>query len=214
MPQPGPSCSAPGGPSMIVKLNPVGNGPTGLLQGFEAMRVHSLLFQRTNEPFHRAILLRTMRRDEFLPQAVAANQSRVIAARKDQTVTASQQERFRYPAQGAKTGDRACSEAFDAAVALPRATGASPAIHACGRRSPAPAWPTATTGPRRNTGQSTNADSAQSPPTAWSGYAAAGRWPACEPAANELEYALHGVLVEAQQIRHCPVAKRRRLLDH
>lgn len=51
----------------------------GMLQGFKAVPGGALLLQRPDESFNHAILLRTMRRDELLPQAVAAHQRRVAA---------------------------------------------------------------------------------------------------------------------------------------
>lgn len=87
---------------MVVKLNPVGNHPTGVLQRLESMPMHALLFKHTDHQFDHAVLLWAMRRDELLPQAIAANQRRVISARKNEPVIASQQERLRNPPQRAE----------------------------------------------------------------------------------------------------------------
>ena len=56
---------------MVVKLNPVGNHPAGVLQSFEPMPMHALLFKHAYHSLNHAVLLWTVRRDELLPQAMA-----------------------------------------------------------------------------------------------------------------------------------------------
>lgn len=70
---------------MIVGTDPVANSPVSMLQGFK-VAMDALLLQRPEHPFHLAILLRGIGRDEFLAQAIALHQSRVAAAGKDQAV--------------------------------------------------------------------------------------------------------------------------------
>ena len=59
----------------------------------------ALLLQRADDPFHHAVLLRAMRRDEFLLQAIAARQGGVFPARENQAVIAAQKERLLYLGQ-------------------------------------------------------------------------------------------------------------------
>lgn len=68
---------------MVVKLDPVGNGAAGMLQRLEAVSVYALLFERADHALDHSVLLRTVRRDERLPQTVTAYQSRVVAADED-----------------------------------------------------------------------------------------------------------------------------------
>lgn len=71
---------------VAVKQYPIANHASGVLLGFEATPMRALLLQGPDDPLHHPILLRTMRRDELLPQSVAAHQARVVAAGKDQAV--------------------------------------------------------------------------------------------------------------------------------
>jgi len=53
---------------MVTKCNSVADHAAGMLQGFEAMPVHALLLQRSDHALHHAVLLRAVRRYEFLLQ--------------------------------------------------------------------------------------------------------------------------------------------------
>jgi len=64
-------------PLVVVKLDPVANDTTGVLQSFKAVTVDTLFLQRTDHPLHQAVLLRGVRGDEFLLQTVAFDQRRV-----------------------------------------------------------------------------------------------------------------------------------------
>ena len=64
----------------VVELDPVPDGAGGVLDAFEAVSMHALLFQRPYDAFDHTVLLRAMRGDELLLQAIAADQSRVMAA--------------------------------------------------------------------------------------------------------------------------------------
>lgn len=57
---------------MVVKTDPVANHTAGMLDGFEAVPMGTLLFKSPDDAFHHAILLWAMLRDELLAQAVAA----------------------------------------------------------------------------------------------------------------------------------------------
>lgn len=47
-------------PLVVIELDPVANGTTGLLQGFEAVPVDALLLQRADHPLNQAVLLRSV----------------------------------------------------------------------------------------------------------------------------------------------------------
>ena len=81
------------GALLVVEPNPVRYHPTGMLQRLKPLPVHTLLLDRTNDSLHQSVLLRAMRRDEFLLQAVAFDQSGIAAAYEHQSVVRSQQER-------------------------------------------------------------------------------------------------------------------------
>ncbi len=53
--------------------SPVANNTTGVLWGLEPVTMRTLFFQRPNHPFHHAVLLRAIRRDELLLPTVATN---------------------------------------------------------------------------------------------------------------------------------------------
>ena len=93
-------------PLGVVELNPVADYTAGVLLGLEPMSMHALLFQCPDDPFHHAVLLRAMRRDEFLFQTVAAHQAGEGATGEDQTVVRAQQEGYRYSTQCAEAGNQ------------------------------------------------------------------------------------------------------------
>ena len=59
---------------VIVELDPVTDCAACLCQAFEAMTMDTLLFQGTDQTLHHAVLLRAMRCDELLFQAVATDE--------------------------------------------------------------------------------------------------------------------------------------------
>lgn len=71
---------------MVVKTNPVADDAAGMLQEFKPVPIGALLLQRPDDAFNHAVLLRAMRRDEPLAQAVATHQRRIAAAREHQAV--------------------------------------------------------------------------------------------------------------------------------
>jgi hypothetical protein len=81
------------GPLVVVELDPIADHAAGVLQGFEAVAVDALLFQRADHPLHETVLLRGVGRDELLLQAVTFDQRRLVAAGEDQAVVRAQQER-------------------------------------------------------------------------------------------------------------------------
>ena len=73
-------------PPVVVESDPVSNGSHGVQLAFEAMPMHALLLERANDALDHPVLLWAMRGDKLLPQAIAANQSRIMATGKDQPI--------------------------------------------------------------------------------------------------------------------------------
>jgi hypothetical protein len=46
-------------------MDPVTDRPAGMLQRFKPLPVDALLFEGSDHPFHRSVLLRVVRRDEL-----------------------------------------------------------------------------------------------------------------------------------------------------
>ncbi len=61
-----------------------------MLDAFVGVAKRSLLLGRPDEALDHAVLLRAVRRDELLAQAVAPHQCGVLAGREDQPVTPSE----------------------------------------------------------------------------------------------------------------------------
>ena len=78
---------------LVVENNPVRYHPIRMLQSHKSLPVHTLLLDRTNDPLHQSVLFRSMRRDEFLLQAIAINLPCVAVACEHQPVVTSQQKR-------------------------------------------------------------------------------------------------------------------------
>ncbi len=72
--------------SVVVKAYPVADHAAGMLQGFKAVPVGTLLFERSNDAFDHTVLLRAMWRDEFLSKAVAANQCGIATTGKNEPI--------------------------------------------------------------------------------------------------------------------------------
>ncbi len=81
------------GPSGVVKTDPLSDDTHGVFLGFEAMTMHALFFQRSDNAFDHAVLLWAVRRDELLAKTVVAHDQRVGPRGKDQAVIRPQQER-------------------------------------------------------------------------------------------------------------------------
>ena len=90
---------------MVVEVDPVPDQATGMLQRFEAVPVHALFLERADHPLDQTVLLRAVRRDEFLTQSVAS-QGREAAAGEDQPIVRTQQERLGYSAQRGEARDQ------------------------------------------------------------------------------------------------------------
>ena len=74
----------------VVELDPIGDDSHRMLLGLEAMPMHTLLFQCPDHTFDPAVLLRAVRRDEPLAQAVAVHQRGIIATAEHQAVVRTQ----------------------------------------------------------------------------------------------------------------------------
>ena len=77
-----------------------------MLQRLKPLPVNTLLLDRSNDSLHQPVLLRAMRRDEFLLQTVTLDQSGIAAACEHQSVVAPQQKRHCHPAKRAITVDQ------------------------------------------------------------------------------------------------------------
>ena len=60
------------GPFLVIPVDPVPNDPPRLLKGLERVLPDALLFQTPKKPFDHPVLLRRVRRDELLLQAIVA----------------------------------------------------------------------------------------------------------------------------------------------
>jgi len=78
---------------VVVPLDPVPNDPPRLLKALERVLPDTLLFQAPKKPFDHAILLRRIRRDELLLQAIVPTGLPKSPTLEDQAVVASQDRR-------------------------------------------------------------------------------------------------------------------------
>jgi len=71
------------GPFRVIVPDPGSDDALGLGQRFEPLLPDALFLQALDEPFHDAVLLRCVGRDEFLAQPVASDGVRVALAGED-----------------------------------------------------------------------------------------------------------------------------------
>ena len=83
------------GPTGVVEADPLCDDARGVLLGLEAMTVYALLLQGSDDALDHSVLLRAMRRDELLPEAITAHEARIGPRGEHQPVVGSQQERRR-----------------------------------------------------------------------------------------------------------------------
>ena len=93
-------------PFCIVKRDPIGDSAAGVRQAFKTLSMNALLLQRTNKSLHHTVLLRTVGRDELLFEAIAFDQSGVLARGEDQSIVAAQQKRRLHPPQCSEPSDQ------------------------------------------------------------------------------------------------------------
>lgn len=65
--------------SVVINAHPSADHAAGVLDCLEAMPMHAMFLERADHAFDHAVLLRAMRRDELLAQAVAAHECAVAA---------------------------------------------------------------------------------------------------------------------------------------
>src|ERR1044072_4810646 len=90
----------------VVEPDPVADHAHRVLLALEAVAMHALLLDRPDHALDQAVLLRAVRRDELLLQAVAAYKARQVAARKHQAVVRAQQEGCTHAAERAVARDQ------------------------------------------------------------------------------------------------------------
>ena len=96
--------------AVVVETDPVADDAVGVLDAFEAVAVNALLLERPDHALHHAVLLRAVRGDELLPQAIAAHQRREVAACEDQAVVRPQEELPVDPAKRSEPADQGVLE--------------------------------------------------------------------------------------------------------
>ena len=83
------------GPTGVVEADPPSDDARGVLLGLEAMTVYALLLQGPDDALDHSVLLRAVRCDELLPEAITAHEARIGPRGEHQPVVGSQQERRR-----------------------------------------------------------------------------------------------------------------------
>ena len=94
------------GPTGVVGADPLSDDTRGVLLGFKAMMMDALLFQRLDDAFDHAVLLRAVRRDELLPKTITTHEARISPRREHQPVVRPQQERCRNASQRPEPHDQ------------------------------------------------------------------------------------------------------------
>ena len=94
------------GPTVVIEADPLCDDTRGVLLGFYAVTMNALLFQRPDDPFDHAVLLRAVRGDELLSKPITAHEARIGPRGEDQPVVRPQQERCRNPSQRPEPHDQ------------------------------------------------------------------------------------------------------------
>ncbi len=81
------------GSTGAVEAVPLSDDARGVLPRFEAMTVYALLLQGPDDALDHAVLLRTVRHDELLPEAITGHEARIGPRGEHQPVVGPQQER-------------------------------------------------------------------------------------------------------------------------
>ena len=71
---------------VVVEADPVADGPRRVLDAVESLAVNALFLQRPDHTLNHTVLLRAVRCDELLLQAVAFHKRGVIPAGEDQAI--------------------------------------------------------------------------------------------------------------------------------
>jgi hypothetical protein len=92
--------------AIVVEIDLVANGPSGVLNAFKAMSVCALFLQCSDDALHHAVLLLAVRCDELLFQTIAAKQSYEMPTGKNQPVVRSEKNLVIHFAKGPKSVDQ------------------------------------------------------------------------------------------------------------
>lgn len=103
----------------VVKLKPVSNHPTCMLDGLGSETVRTLLFESSNHTLYDAVLLETVERDEFLLQIIAGHQRGIVSGTAYQTIVRTLQKRFCDLSKHTKLMDEGLFHADSAVADLP-----------------------------------------------------------------------------------------------
>ena len=167
------------GPTVVVDAEPLCDDTRGVLLGFEAMTMNALLFQRSDDPFDHAVLLRAVRGDELLTKTITTHEARIGSRGKNEPIVRPQQERVR----ASRTSRSTLARAPTSPSLLCRFfRAASQAVLAYGSRWREPRSASHHGPPRRGRGPSPVVRSVLWRPTAVLRYRVDIRWVVCEPA--------------------------------
>lgn len=97
-------------PLVVVEADPISNHARSVLDAVEAVAMNALLLQRTDYTLHHAVLLRAVKGDELLLQAIAPDQCSAVAEGKNQTVVRTQKKFCVHTAQSSKPADQGVFE--------------------------------------------------------------------------------------------------------
>jgi hypothetical protein len=78
---------------VVIELDPVSDDAHRMRLGLETVTMHAGLLQDSDDTLHRTVLLRTVRRDEFLLQPAAPYQPGILPTGGEQAIVGARQER-------------------------------------------------------------------------------------------------------------------------
>ena len=107
------------GPPGVVEADPLCDDTRGVLLGFEAVTMYTLLFQRPDDPFDHAVLLRAVRRDEPLSKPITAHEACIGSKGKTSPLSDLSRNGAVTRPSVPNRAINACSSAAMAVVALP-----------------------------------------------------------------------------------------------
>jgi len=94
------------GPTGVVEADPLSDDTRGVSLSFKAMTMDASLFQSADDAFDHSILLRVVRCDGLLLEALTAHEARVGPRGKNEPVVRPQQERCRNASQRPEPRDQ------------------------------------------------------------------------------------------------------------
>ena len=107
------------GSAVIVEVDSIADCSRGLLKVFKAMSVDILLLQGPNDAFDHTVLLRTVRRNELLSQAVTSDQLSEWEAVKTRPLSDLNKKGLSPFPKGPLRAMRECLRAVPAAESFP-----------------------------------------------------------------------------------------------